>query len=126
MLKKALLVLCLCACGGDDEVSTSSQAVGSGSAGSGSGSGLQERGDPCDETPIDAKGTLPACVAGRSTGKGPGRIKDTVLVPEEPPTPEVEEATRAANAQANARGGKPDSKPEDRGFAPLHEDTETP
>ncbi|MFN0248537.1 MAG: hypothetical protein ACKV2T_16715 [Kofleriaceae bacterium] len=117
MLKYVLAAALLGGCGdsGVDEADnegTSSQA----STGSGSGSGLQERADPCVETPIDSKGTLPACVAGRSTTKGPGRAKGAVL--EDVPVPEaaVLSAADAANRLSVARTA---SDPADRGFAPL-------
>ena len=114
MLKRLfVLALTLSACG-DSEIdeNQTSQAI------AGSGSGSQERGDACDETPIDSMGTLPACVAGRSTSSGPGRHKDGNVRPEPAEAAETKAATAAANALSAARGNA-GSNLADRGFAPV-------
>lgn len=116
MLKRVMFLALICACGASDDVeeSESTQAVGSG----GSGSGKQRSGDECDPTPIDEKGTLPACVAGRSGSNGPGKAVDAVIVAEPPPTPEEVEATTRANQLTNARNPTHQDAA-DRGFAPA-------
>ncbi len=116
MLKQVVLLLALvCACGDSsvEEGETAQSVAGSG----GSGSGTQHSGDECDPTPIDAKGTLPACVAGRSNSRGPGRLANAIILPEPPASPEAVTSTERATQTMKVRN--PASQdPLDRGFAP--------
>lgn len=118
MLKQVMMLLAICACGASDDVSESASARSQSVVGNGSGSGRQRSGDECDPTPIDSKGTLPACVGGRSTKEGPGNVADAVIVTEPEPTAETKTATGRANQVMKARN--PESQDlADRGFAPV-------
>jgi len=98
------LVSCV-ACGGSRSDESSKQQSVSGSASA-----------ACDMVRIDLKGTLPACAAGTSSSRGPGRPFDAVGTPP-PPTmsPAEEAAYEAANALSERRNPAAQS-PLDRGF----------
>lgn len=114
MLMKRVMWLALVSACGDSapEEAETSQSL------SGSGSGREERGDRCDATPIDSRGTLPACVAGRSTNNGPGRPVGALLTQSElVETVQTDSVAASANALTHNRN-PPSQDPVDRGFPP--------
>lgn len=114
MLKRVMFLALICACGADEgEEGESTQSV------VGSGSGSQSSFDPCDPTPIDSRGTLPACLAGTSRGSaGPGKVAGAVIVPEPTPATEAVTATDRATQLSTERNPRAQD-PVDRGFGPL-------
>jgi hypothetical protein len=78
------------------------------------GSGLAER---CDMTPIDDKGTLPACAAGTTTKAGPGLPYNFVGVVRESDVDITPDAMPQAGG-ITAKDSTP-SDPVDNGFAPT-------
>jgi hypothetical protein len=73
--------------------------------------------------PIDSDGTLPACAAGTSTDKGPGKPFDSVAdMAVESPSAEQLAAAAVADALAAARN-PPTQSALDRGFPPPPPET---
>ena len=72
----------------------------------------------CDMTPIDDKGTLPACAAGTSTEEGPGLPYNFTGVISESDVQAGDLAT-AQQAPMVAPAAQPELDPVDRGFAPA-------
>ena len=80
--------------------------------------------DECDLKPIDDRGTLPACAAGKTTERGPGRAYDSLddASPHELSLPELSSQAETERRRIEANS----ASLIDCGFAPILDLVQTP